>query len=170
MLHARETEARESVMHFELERKLSSEELMALCDRVRAVLGDVQPPSATSANARARAGMVEAARAAAGRYSADEVEEAVAFLGWLFEDNFVFLGYREYAIDAGTVAIVPGSGLGILADEATATTPSRCRSCRSSRSCASGSPAATAAGVEDEPVRDRAPARADGLRRRQARR
>ena len=119
VLHARETDARESVMHFELERKLSSEELMALCDRVREVLGDVQAAVHDFRDMRERVpAMVEAARAAAVRYSADEVEEAVAFLGWLFEDNFLFLGYREYAIDNTSVSIVPGSGLGILADEA----------------------------------------------------
>jgi glutamate dehydrogenase len=119
VLHARETEQRESVMHFELERRLSSEELMELCDRVRDVLGDVQAAVRDFRDMRERVpAMVAAAQAAAMRYSADEVEEAVAFLGWLFEDNFLFLGYREYAVQSGAVSIVPGSGLGILADEA----------------------------------------------------
>ena len=34
------------------------------------------------------------------------------------QDHFIFLGYREYRIDDETIAVVPGSGLGILADEA----------------------------------------------------
>jgi glutamate dehydrogenase len=116
--HARETERRESVMHFELERRLSSQELMELCDRVREVLGDVQAAVRDFEAMRERVpAMVEAARSAASRYAEDEVEEAVAFLDWLFEGNFLFLGYREYAVEAGAVSIVPGSGLGILADE-----------------------------------------------------
>jgi glutamate dehydrogenase len=48
------------------------------------------------------------------------VEEAVAFLEWLRQDNFVFLGYREYRITGGgdgrALEVVDGSGLGILSD------------------------------------------------------
>ncbi len=172
VLHARETDSRESVMHFELERQLSSEELMELCDRMREVLGDVQAAVRDFRDMRERVpAMVEAAHAAAARYSADEVEEAVAFLGWLFEDNFLFLGYREYAIEAGAVSIVPGSGLGILADEASShyrdADAARLDRAAAARAHHRRRPAAR---VEDEPVRDRAPPRADGLRRCQARR
>jgi len=118
VLPARDSDERESVMHFELERKLEPDELMELCDRVRAILSDVQASVRDFAQMRERVPMMAAtARAATTRYAIDEVEEAVAFLDWLFEGNFVFLGYREYAIDEATVAIVPGSGLGILADE-----------------------------------------------------
>ena len=46
------------------------------------------------------------------------MDETVAFLEWLQRDNFIFLGYREYRIADQMVAVVPGSGLGILADEA----------------------------------------------------
>ncbi len=167
VLHARETDSRESVMHFELERRLSSEELMELCDRVREVLGDVQAAVRDFREMRERVpAMVEAARAAGVRYAADEVEEAVAFLGWLFEDNFLFLGYREYAIEAGAVSIVPGSGLGILSDEASShyrsPMPLVVDRAAAARAHHRRRPAA---GVEDEPLRDRAPARAHGLRR-----
>ena len=43
--------------------------------------------------------MIEFAQVASARYSRDEIAETVAFLEWLTQDNFVFLGYREYAID-----------------------------------------------------------------------
>jgi len=52
---------------------------------------------------------------------AEEVAEIRAFLEWLADDHFTFLGYREYDFigegDQSTTAIVPGSGLGILADD-----------------------------------------------------
>ncbi|MDZ7800884.1 MAG: NAD-glutamate dehydrogenase [Trueperaceae bacterium] len=51
---------------------------------------------------------------------AAELEEYEAFLDWLREDHFVFLGYREYDIvtDDGTamLQVTRGSGLGILRD------------------------------------------------------
>jgi glutamate dehydrogenase len=60
----------------------------------------------------------EAQGASAGDASREEIAEYKAFMDWLDHDNFVFLGYREYAIKTvdgepslGTVA---ESGLGIL--------------------------------------------------------
>jgi len=53
----------------------------------------------------------------------DEIEEISAFLRWLEDGAFVFLGYRGYDLiptDDGTTSILvePGSGLGILRNEA----------------------------------------------------
>jgi len=50
----------------------------------------------------------------------DELSEAVAFLGWLRDDNFVFLGVRAYRLaeDDWTHDPVAGSGLGLLRDPA----------------------------------------------------
>ena len=54
----------------------------------------------------------------------DRLEEIRAFLAWLRDDAFVFLGHRRYDItgdpDTGQphVVVEPGSGLGILRDEA----------------------------------------------------
>jgi glutamate dehydrogenase len=47
---------------------------------------------------------------------AEEVAEAIEFLQWLLVDNFTFLGVREdtYEGTAGTLALKPGSELGIL--------------------------------------------------------
>ena len=112
----------ESVMHFEVDRHLTAAELGALEADVRRVLGDVRAavedfPAMREAVER----MIAAARAGTPRYEADEIEEAVAFLTWLLDDNFVLLGYREYAIEGANeeraIAVVPGSGLGILRDE-----------------------------------------------------
>ena len=122
IVHAKESTSRESVMHFELDRRLPDDELASLEEAVLAVLGDVRLavrdfPAMREAVRR----MTEIARAGSVRYSPAEVAEAVAFLDWLLEDNFVFLGYRSYELVEGphgrSLAIVPGSGLGILSKE-----------------------------------------------------
>ena len=52
----------------------------------------------------------------------EELEEVQAFLRWIRDGAFVFLGYREYDIvqlPAGPAIVVqPGSGLGVLRNEA----------------------------------------------------
>ena len=119
VLHPREATARESVMHFELDRRLDDAQLDELASSVRSVLGDVRRavldfPAMADRGRR----MVQLASAGAARYADDEVDETVAFLEWLLQDHFIFLGYREYRIEDDTLGVVPGSGLGILADEA----------------------------------------------------
>jgi glutamate dehydrogenase len=119
VLHPREANARESVMHFELDRRLDDAALKALVDSIRSVLGDVRRavldfPAMADRGRR----MIQLAGAGAARYADDEVDETVAFLEWLLGDHFIFLGYREYKIGEETIGVVPGSGLGILSDEA----------------------------------------------------
>jgi glutamate dehydrogenase len=48
----------------------------------------------------------------------EEVAEALAFLRWVRNDNFVFIGVLEYRFPDGDMAAdpVPGSGLGLLRD------------------------------------------------------
>jgi glutamate dehydrogenase len=109
---------RESIMHFDLDRRLSDAELAELEDAVRATLANVRavvrdfPAMLERTNA-----MIKLARAGAVRYEADEVEEVVDFLAWLQRGEFVYLGAREYDFTEEGITLVPGSGLGILADE-----------------------------------------------------
>ncbi len=53
---------------------------------------------------------------------AEEQAEAAEFLDWLADDNFTFLGYREYRYrggsNGGAPDILPGSGQGLLRDDA----------------------------------------------------
>ena len=117
VLHPREASRRESIMHFDLDRRLPPDGLAELESALRDVLSDVRAtvrdfPSMAD---RARR-MVQLAGAGAARYADEEVDETVAFLEWLLHDNFVFLGYREYRFRDGTIKVVPDSGLGILAD------------------------------------------------------
>ena len=119
---AKDAASVESVMHFEVDRRLPAAELAELEAAVRRVLGDVRAAVEDfGAMREAVARMTATARRGTARYEPDEVEEAAAFLTWLLDDNFVLLGYREYAIagegDARAIAVVPGSGLGILRDE-----------------------------------------------------
>ena len=106
-------------MHFEVDRRLSKPEAADLQGRIAAILGDVRLVVRDFQSMRDGADrMIEIARAGSVLYGADEVAETVAFLEWLLELNFVFLGYREYDLidHAGgrALAAAAGSGLGIL--------------------------------------------------------
>jgi glutamate dehydrogenase len=115
VMHAREAPVRESVMHFEVNRHLAPDALQELEARVRRVLEDVQAVVRDHEAMRARIPkMTDAARSSTARYALDEIEEARAFLEWLLDANYVFLGYREYALADGMLSIVSGAGLGIL--------------------------------------------------------
>ena len=118
VLHPREASTRESVMHFDLDRRLPDEKLAAAEAGVRHVLEEVRKvvrdfPALVD---RARR-MSHLAGAGAIVYADDEVDETTAFLDWLLQDHFIFLGYREYKITDEQICLVAGSGLGLLADE-----------------------------------------------------
>ena len=121
--HARHTVTRESVQHYELDRRLFDADLPALEHAVSGVLANVRLAVADFHQMAAKVDrMVDFARVAVGHVEQKDIEEAVAFLHWLKQDNFVFLGYREYSLDQSdpdepVVQIVPGTGLGILSDE-----------------------------------------------------
>jgi glutamate dehydrogenase len=119
ILHVRDTDARESLMHFEVEQRLTEQERVELADAIRGVLGDVRLAVRDfEAMQDAARHMIEIARSGSALYPRDEIAETVAFLEWLLDLNFVFLGYREYELvdlpDGRALAAVPGSGLGIL--------------------------------------------------------
>ncbi|HEY7478529.1 MAG TPA: NAD-glutamate dehydrogenase domain-containing protein, partial [Actinomycetota bacterium] len=121
VLSARDASHRESVMHFELDRRLGEPELADLTARVQEILRDVRLVVRDFEPMQDRVRhMIELARVAAVRYSPQEVGEAVDFLDWLLQLNFVLLGYREYRLDDGadgrTIQSLAGSGLGILSD------------------------------------------------------
>src|SRR5829696_7014924 len=109
---------RESVMHFDLDRRLDDDELGELEDGIRATLANVRIVVRDfPAMLERAAALTKLARAGASRYEPDEVEEVVDFLAWLQRGEFVFLGAREYDFTQEGISLVHGSGLGILADE-----------------------------------------------------
>ncbi len=116
-LHHPRDGGRESVMHFELDRRLAPEELAALEDGVRQVLADVAQVVADFGAMRDRVEEIATeTRSAEARYGADDIEDAAAFLNWLADDHFVFLGARDYEIADGNWRVVQDSGLGLLRD------------------------------------------------------
>jgi glutamate dehydrogenase len=119
IVHVRETSQREAVMHFELDRILSDAEQAKLAKAIRRVLDDVRLAVRDfDAMQAAAKRMIDIAWDGVVLYSDGEVAETVAFLEWLLDLNFVFLGYREYDLvdlpQGRALATVEGSGLGIL--------------------------------------------------------
>src|SRR5467141_4023698 len=102
----------ESFMHIEVDRQTDAAKLVELEAGIARVLADVRAAVEDWKPMQARmAEIVE-------RLSADSYDEERAFLAWLLEDHFTFLGCRGYDLAAvngeDVLRIVPGSGLGIL--------------------------------------------------------
>ena len=112
----RDSARRESVMHFELDRRLDDGELAEVEERLCSVLDEVRRVVSDFPAMSQRVGrMIELARAGAGPHGFDEVNETIAFLRWLLDGTFTFLGYREYVVGEDGLEVVEGSGLGLLA-------------------------------------------------------
>jgi glutamate dehydrogenase len=109
----------ESLIHVEVDRETDPKRLKALGDGILAVLSDVRA-SVEDWNAmrsRMQEAVAELSRAPKG-LAADEVAEIRAFLEWIANDHFSYLGYREYDLKAeggeDQLYIVPRTGLGVL--------------------------------------------------------
>ncbi|MEX2470925.1 MAG: NAD-glutamate dehydrogenase [Gemmatimonadota bacterium] len=123
-----DTGTKESLVHCEIERvsdperldELRAELARRLQDVVRAT-DDFQP----MVDAVDRVIEELEAHAARSEERAAEIAEIRAFLDWLRDEGFVFLGYRGYDFlpveddaDDRMVIVEPGSGLGVLRNEA----------------------------------------------------
>jgi glutamate dehydrogenase len=113
----------ESVMHIQISPISDPELLRRTAESLEQVLSDVRAAvadwKAMRAKIREASAETEAARKAV---TTDEAAEAEAFLDWLDNDNFTFLGYREYRFcetggESDEVAMVPDGGLGLLRDD-----------------------------------------------------
>ncbi len=115
---ARDAPHRESVMHFDLARRLEDDELAEIATAVRDdILAVRQVVKDFTAMTERVDDMITVARGGTARYPRDEVHEVADFLEWLLRGNFVLLGAREYDVSDGAIRVVRGSGLGILHDE-----------------------------------------------------
>jgi len=119
ILPARTALLRESMQHYELGQPLDADdsaELVAALERVLLDVGRAVSDFEQMQGAIYR--MIKVARAGAARYDKADVDEAVTFLEWLLDLNFVFLGYREYRIteESGErmLSVAANSGLGVL--------------------------------------------------------
>jgi glutamate dehydrogenase len=119
---ARGAKSKESVQHFELDRVLSDDESRSLETDIASVLADIGVVVRDFVPMRqAVASMIEVAKKSVHHYSFEEISETVDFLKWLLDDNFVFLGYREYTVaetgEGIAVTAVKETGLGILSGD-----------------------------------------------------
>jgi glutamate dehydrogenase len=112
----------ESVMHFEIDRVAGIGELEKLKQGISATLEDVRASVVDWSAMRAK--MLAIAADLPNRslpIDADGIGEAQEFLRWVTDDNFTFLGYREYEVatvgNDDVLKAVEGSGLGILRGE-----------------------------------------------------
>ena len=99
--------------------------------------------------------------------AAEEIDEVKAFLTWVADDHFTFLGYREYDLviedDEAGLKAVPDSGMGILRGTAHASY-TRLRP----KALSSGARAARARADQGQLACHRPPSRVSRLHRRQA--
>src|SRR4051812_16342160 len=86
---------RESVMHFELDRHLSPEELADLEDAARAILATVRVVVEDFDGLQAGVDRLAALASEDPGLDDEDAAEIAAFLEWVRTDHFVFLGFRE---------------------------------------------------------------------------
>src|ERR1700749_4933516 len=109
----------ESVIHAEVAYESDPERLSVLRAGVELVLEEVRAAVEDWAEMRAKTtALATELRRQAPPAGPHEMGETQAFLSWLADGNFTFLGYREYVLSPGEesaeLAAVDGSGLGIL--------------------------------------------------------
>jgi len=114
----------ESFMHIQVDHCFDGAQLKSLEEEVRATLQDVEAAVRDWARMRERMKAVTQTVALSKRQSADaeDIDEVRAFLHWLADDNFTFLGYREIdlAQEGGNVTSIKvkaGRGLGLLRND-----------------------------------------------------
>ena len=114
-----ENAAPESVMHFEVDRVAGEAEQAQLKAQLEGALEDVRVAVTDWPKMREKA-LAIAADLPSRQLPLDAagVKEASAFLHWLADDNFTFLGYREYEVTEtdgeDVLRAVEPSGMGIL--------------------------------------------------------
>ncbi|MHA1536660.1 MAG: NAD-glutamate dehydrogenase [Alphaproteobacteria bacterium] len=114
----------ESLMHIEIDEVSASAVLGDIESGLLGVLGDVR--HAVNDWQAIRGRLDEALGSLndnAGHIDTKDAEEAHAFLRWLDDDHFTFLGYREYEVIGEKterhMGVAEGSGLGVLKDPQT---------------------------------------------------
>src|ERR1700720_364445 len=110
----------ESVIHVEVDRQTDPKKLGELEAGLLRILGDVGKAVEDYSKIREKLDRVvaEISESYPKTLDHEKVGEERAFLTWLGEGHFTFLGYRNYDLikegDEDALRIVPGSGLGIL--------------------------------------------------------
>lgn len=110
---------RESFMHVEVDRQSDPAVLARLEADLNRVLGDVRRAVEDWRPMHDRiAEVIAEVKQGAASIPAGEAQEAEAFLRWLADDHFTFLGYSAYTLEEGEDGVqlrrVKGTGLGLL--------------------------------------------------------
>jgi glutamate dehydrogenase len=109
----------ESFIHVEVDRIVAQDRITALANGLMWVLGDVRRAVEDWRKMQAQIGetIAEVERSNP-PVPSEEIEEGKAFLRWLADNHFTFLGYRCYDLiqieDGDALRPVPHSGMGIL--------------------------------------------------------
>ena len=118
----------EAFIHVEVDRISEGTQLDGLRADLARVLGDVRRAVEDRDAMLARLNEVTA-EVSAGSLAQDDAEESRAFLQWLRDDHFTFLGYRQYGLQRrdGEEFLVPTveTGLGILRPGGSPSAPTR---------------------------------------------
>ncbi len=114
----------EAFMHFEIDRQTDPGMLATLRNGLNRVLDDVATAVEDWPSMRNRLSeALEAFDRQPPPIDPSELEETKAFLGWLDEDSFTFLGYRQYTLEDQEgekhLRLVPETGLGIAREPRT---------------------------------------------------
>jgi glutamate dehydrogenase len=110
----------ESWMHLEIDRETDRTQLDEIAAGMRRVLEDVRETVEDWPKMRDRAEAIaeELTSAPPEGVDTEEVLEARRLLQWLADDNFTFIGYREYTLDStdgeDVLRADQGTGLGVL--------------------------------------------------------
>lgn len=115
----------ESYLHVEVLQQADSDLMDQVVDGLRRVMDDVRAAVTDWPKMRSRVESILAEMEAdPPALEVRELEEGKEFLRWLDDDNFTFLGYREYRLEranGGTQLVAnPNTGLGVLRDDARA--------------------------------------------------
>ncbi|MDX1581843.1 MAG: NAD-glutamate dehydrogenase, partial [Alphaproteobacteria bacterium] len=114
-------EISESHIYLEIDRETDDDDLASLKDQIKDVLASIRLAVDDWQDMLAE---LKSARTALAEeppeIDQEELEESLAFLDWLADDNFLFLGYREFTFDGKAdhmdAYTNPEEGLGLLRD------------------------------------------------------
>ncbi len=109
----------ESMIHVEVDRQTEPEVLEDLRESIEKTLADVKAAVEDWPEMRERVGdIVSTLEEDPPDFEPEDLAETRAFLEWIDDDNFTFLGFREYDLTTqdgeDALCAVEGSGLGIL--------------------------------------------------------
>ena len=113
--------ARESFMHFEVDEQSDADVLAGIERSIEVTLGSVRVAVEDwQPMLQVVRGMCARLQENPPKAEQEEVEEAIAFLEWILNNNFTMLGFREYDYagrGAARKLVVADGGLGLLRDK-----------------------------------------------------